>query len=209
MHEYPLLNHRLWPNGNSFYDTELGSRLRTLPKLGSPHDAGPWAAGGAVRRALCHEPLGRDIDFFFRGPSSYELYLDKVRALPHNPLVIKEDKRTVEFLISPNGGTPFVIDLVRGSYFPDVAALLSSFDFTCCQFALDDTNVYVGELAMLHAGQRILRAGDWGKLARSYPHMVRYMQDGWRAGRSELDAMLAAVGADQGVLFEKPDYSGM
>ena len=61
---HPLDYCDLWPMGFAF--TEVGNLRRKLPQLGeAAGDKGPWIAGGAVRRMVCGEKLGKDVDFFF------------------------------------------------------------------------------------------------------------------------------------------------
>lgn len=205
---HALVDSKLW-GINGFHQTDLGHVLRHLPELGRDHTCGPWAAGGAVRRAVMDEPVGKDIDLFFRGESSYELYREKLFSLDKCVTVRNDTERVLEVEITGNPSYgPVVLDLVHGTYFPDVDALLEDFDFTCCQFAIDQDTLYVGDLAMLHAGQRVLRANNWGKLEISYPHMVRYMHDGWRPGKNELDALLASIEKSPDILRRGSKYSG-
>lgn len=209
---YSLLNHKLWPHVSSmsFSDTELGHALRFigLPALGRAHECGPWVAGGSVRRGVLGESLGKDIDVFFSNEESYQSFLVQLMALDNTPFVRNDTGRVMEVGVEPAYHKPIVLDLVYGVYFTDVEALLEDFDFTCCQFAVDQDKLYVGDLAMLHAGQRLLRANNWAKLKISYPHMVRYMHDGWCPGKNELDALLADLQETPDILYKGSGYSG-
>lgn len=204
---YSFVDSKLW-GINGFHQTDLGHVLRRLPELGREHTCGPWVAGGAVRRAVIGEPVGKDIDVFFRSESSYELYREKIFSLDKGVTVRNDTERVLELEITGKPQRPVVLDLIHGTYFPDAGALLEDFDFTCCQFAVDQNTLYVGDLAMLHAGQRVLRANNWGKLEISYPHMVRYMHEGWRPGKNELDALLASIEKTPDILRRASKYSG-
>lgn len=207
---YSLLDHKLFTSCDGFSGTEVGHVLRrlSLPALGSAGTCGPWAAGGSIRRAVYDEPLGKDIDLFFSSEESFQSWRAQLIALDKRVWVRNDTSRVLECTITSKHHKPFVLDLVHGTFFPSVEALLEDFDFTCCQFAVDQDHLYVGDLAMLHAGLRLLRANNWAKLQISYPHMVRYLHDGWRVGKNELDALLESLQKSPDVLRRQSEYSG-
>src|SRR5581483_10931458 len=94
--------------GVAFAETELGKIVTKLPlfmhkirgKSIYGYDTGPWVAGGALRRAMMGEPLGEDIDIFFRNEKQFALFKDKLdNSLPVLELKDKSNKRRVVYNI--------------------------------------------------------------------------------------------------------------
>lgn len=203
---HPLEKCELWSGG--FALTSLGARIRGwgMPKLGS-HGDGPWVAGGAVRRAVLGEPLGDDVDFFFQCEQQFDDFLAELMTREDRPSV-REDRRNAIKLWIPQGSSGFTAELIRGSYFANVDALFRDFDFTCCQFAVNQHYLYCGELAMLDAGQRLLRVNNRQKMATSYAHMIRYLKDGWKLREELVDIFVHDLTTIPNIKLVAADYSG-
>lgn len=174
LHTYDIGSFWTRQHHMAFTDSALWRTLRHLPELGR---RGPWVAGGAVRRAVMGEPLGKDVDVFFRDANQFDAYRDRLRSTDFRERPDEETSRRVKLSF---GAHPDV-DLVRGSYFEDPADLLSNFDFTCCCFATDGLDLWVNEHALLDASRRILRVNNREKMESSLLHMERYLREGFTA----------------------------
>lgn len=101
---------------------------------GSSEKNGPWIAGGCGRQVAIGENNFNDIDVWFKNLQQF----DDVR------LRLEEQfgYEMYETYNSPNAVTYSVgrlkVQLIRRAYYPSLDAVFNSFDFTCCQVALDD-----------------------------------------------------------------------
>lgn len=175
-------------------------RVKLLAELiGADLVRGPWIAGGAVLSMLTGDEPG-DIDVFFHD----EEQADRVEALfkaegldvravgsswgrpdaasPIGTVVFRSTSYTV-----PDVG---VVNVARTHMWPDVDALLRSFDFSVCQFATDRTMqvVHMGRSRLWCAANRILvptrpttRARVEKYLAKGY-QLGQVYREAWAAG---------------------------
>lgn len=177
-----------------FHATELGRVIKALPRLRGTLHTSCWIAGGAVRRAIMGEPLGKDVDIFFQNASQFAEYRQALLGCA-TEMKEQETDRRVKFLLDITllGQYPrktIEIDLVKGTYFPDVEALLKDFDFTCCCVATDGSFLYATPVALFHLGRRILKVNNQSKLRCSLDHMERYLREGFTAERQCLNELL-------------------
>lgn len=187
-----------------FSGTQLGTVLRVLPGLNGL--TGPWVAGGSVRRAAMNEPLGKDVDVFFRDEAQFEVWAGMLRSNASAVEMFTEaTDRRIAFLLDI--GEPRIkVDLVCGTYFKSVEELLGDFDFTCCCFATDGTSLFTGEHTLFHAAKRVLKVNNVSKMHCSLDHMERYMLEGWAADKECLHELLK-YGREERVKA-KTTYSG-
>jgi hypothetical protein len=101
---------------------------------GSTADSGPWIAGGAGRQLALGETSFNDIDIWFRNSAQYEQVL--------NRLDNEFGSEMYETFSSDNARTYTAgankIQLIRRNYYQSIDEVFKSFDFTCCQVAVDD-----------------------------------------------------------------------
>lgn len=114
--------------------------LGEKPSLPAPEKG--WIAGGAIRRWFTGNEKLSDIDLFFQTEEAFNAYLlilinnGYVQSAEHkNAVTLTKDKVKVQ--------------CIRIKYYPNVDALLDSFDFTLCQFAWDGKNVFTTAQSMV------------------------------------------------------------
>ena len=171
-----------------------------------------WIAGGAVRRTLMGEPL-RDVDIFFRNSDAFNEANRALSAIDHIAKPLPGTPRRSAWLLKHHPDRkPIKLDLVSAQTFPDVETLLSDFDFTCCQFALDLMNcetVYHTPFALAHTLQRRLVVANENKLRLSLAHMERYMREGWSADERALEILLSYGKEARQAVHDAAGYSGI
>lgn len=199
MHTYNLDGFCYSEFRRPFSETELGKFVALLPPL-----QGAWIAGGAVRRMVMDEPTGDDIDVFFKHESAYYQFQCE---LGRNAQFMEETKRRRVYQIRGEHRT-VKIDLVHARYFPSPDDILWDFDLTCCQFAIDNDQMYVGSLSMLHAAMRICKPANTAKLRMWPQHLVRYLRQGFKGSPEAIDILVKEMEADPKCLTRPPEYSG-
>lgn len=201
MHTYALDGFCYSELQRPFAETELGKFVALLPPL-----QGAWIAGGAVRRMVLDEPLGDDIDVFFKSEKAFWKFQYLLGCADHAHFIEKTERRAI-FQLRDQSHT-VKADLVNARYFDGPQAIFDDFDLTCCQFAIDGENLYVGEYAMLHAANRICVPANASKLATWPQHLVRCLKAGFKASPEALNILVKELERDPLALNRAPDYSG-
>ena len=203
MHTYHLDGFCYSEFRRPFAETELGRVVKELPLL-----TNAWIAGGAVRRMVMDEPLGADIDVFFKGEEDFSVFsCVMANTMRASAKAERTERREIWGFRCPHR-EDIKIDLVNARYFGGVEDIFSDFDLTCCQFAIDNVHLYVGEYAMLHAAKKICVPANATKLATWPHHLVRYMKQGFKASPEALDILVREMERDPRCLSRPANYSG-
>lgn len=138
---------------------------------------GGWIAGGSLRAHFAREPI-KDIDLFFENGKQWAAENLRLRNFGYET-VYDNPKVTRMRLGQLN------IDLVK-TYFPDIAATISKFDFTVCTAGLNAEVLVLHDDFFVHlsARQLVLNTVDFpvGTLVR----LQRYINKGYRICPNEL-----------------------
>lgn len=96
--------------------------------------SGPWIVGGCARQVLLGEDNFNDIDVWFKDIYQFEQLKQRLSD--------EFGYEMYEHYVSDNAITyhvgDFKVQLIRRAWYPSLQAVFDSFDFTCCQLALDD-----------------------------------------------------------------------
>lgn len=122
------------------FDFEKDSKPRIKPTLQSivdviykSDDTGPWIAGGCGRQMVVGETTFNDIDVWFKHAYQFEQTKNRLNETFGHDMY--------ETYASDNAQTyqigDYKVQLIRRAYYPSVDAVFKSFDFTCCQIAVD------------------------------------------------------------------------
>lgn len=112
-----------------FDETTLAKVLAALPRL---DPAGPWIAGGALRRTIMGQEPESDFDFFFRDADQLAGFREDLES--RGFVLARETAHHVEF----DGMADKIkvkVQLIRFAFYQSAEAVTQSFDFTICQFA--------------------------------------------------------------------------
>jgi hypothetical protein len=96
-------------------------------------DQGPWIAGGCGRQIALGESNFNDIDVWFRTPFQFEQTKDRLNdTFGYEMYETFNSENAVTYQVGNHK-----VQLIRRAYYPTVDAIFESFDFTCCQVAVD------------------------------------------------------------------------
>jgi hypothetical protein len=157
-----------------------------------------WLAGGALRRTITAEKIiGKsDFDFFFK---SEEAYVAMVEAFSGIGFAIKRENdfnKTLEGEITiGEEKQKVIVQLIKVQYYGSVEALLDSFDFTLCQFALDTKTgtFYCGDTSMFDAARRRIVVHKVTYPVASLRRLIKYTSQGYYACHGCLTTFLEKV----------------
>lgn len=101
---------------------------------GSSEKNGPWIAGGCGRQVAVGERNFNDIDVWFKDVFQFEQTKDRLNdEFGYEMYESFNSENAVTYQIGN-----LKVQLIRRAYYPSLDAVFNSFDFTCCQVALDD-----------------------------------------------------------------------
>lgn len=132
-----------------------------------------WIAGGAIRSWFNREPAS-DIDIFFASFEQRDLFLEKNRLNKDN---LAFSSTTADTYKKGNQ----LIQAIK-IYKPTVEELFDSFDFTICQFAYDDVEIFttaeaiVSSLRKHLAVHKIQKGYEVDSLRRAF----KYYEKGYK-----------------------------
>lgn len=131
-------------NFKDFFDTDIvgtNNKPKIKPTLENivsvvykSGDQGPWIAGGCGRQVVVNDRMFNDIDVWFR--TVYQLEQTKLRldnAFGYEMYETYNSGNAATYQIGD-----YKVQLIRRAYYNTVEDVFNSFDFTCCQVALDE-----------------------------------------------------------------------
>lgn len=151
--------------------------------------AGPWIAGGAVWRSV----LGEDID-----QSDYDIYVrnhDQYIEVFNRIMMLKD----ASVLFTSENAVTFnwrrKLQIIKHSK-DSIQDVLSSFDFTVCQFGTDGKDIVtISELNKQDLQKRVLELANPSKLTpKIVPRVAKYMQYGFAPSKEIVEAMCNMTG---------------
>lgn len=172
-----------------------------LPKLSS---AGPWIAGGLVRRAVKGEKsIDSDVDLFFANETQLVEAVAELAA--SGATKVNETAHTIGYSIMFDG-KPIPIQLIRIGYYADVVALLDTFDFTICQFATDGETLTVGEFSLYDLARKRLALHKLTFGVATMRRLIKYTRQGFTACGGALADILESAIADPATVGRSVEY---
>ncbi len=181
----------------AFEETTLAKVLAGLPSL-SP--AGPWLAGGALRRTLLGQEPDSDFDFFFRDADQLAAFK---AALPFDLEKVRETEHHIHFRgRAGESGLPVDVQCIRFAFYADAQAVIDSFDFTICQFAFDGTDLTAGPYSLWDLGRKRLAVHKVTFPVSSMRRVLKYARQGFRACDGCLATLLRATAENPSLNME-------
>ena len=160
-----------------FGDTTLGQLLLSLPDLSS---AGPWLAGGALRRTLLAQEPSSDLDFFFRDADQLLAFAASLEFAGMTKT--RETEHHVEYRGKVgDSGIDRIVQLIRFSFYSTAQQVIDSFDYTICQFVFDGTVLTVGDYALWDLGRKRLAIHKIRYPLATMRRMIKYTSQGFTA----------------------------
>lgn len=160
-----------------FAETTLAAILKGLPALGS---AGPWIAGGALRRTLLGKEPDSDFDFFFRSAEQLTAFCADLEARGFTK--IRETIHHVHYRGKiGDSGIDRDVQCIRFAFYETAQAVIDSFDYTICQLAFDGNTVTLGEFTLWDLGRRRLAIHKITYPVATMRRMLKYTTQGFTA----------------------------
>ena len=185
--------------------SELDIALSHLPSLSVN---GPWLCGGAIRRALLgDDPLGSDLDFFFKTEaqkSTFATALEKIGLKKSS----SNDMNTTYAGEIKIGDKPkkVCVQLIHVTYYNDVAQVLDTFDFTICQFGFDGQHVTVSPVSIIDTLQKRLAIHRVTYGVSTLRRIMKYTKQGFYACSGALADLLEKVAENPTVINAQIQY---
>lgn len=185
--------------GTKFEDHELSRALARLPAI-TP--AGPWLAGGAVRRLITETPLDSDFDFFFASADQLAAFTADLEAKGGKKT--NESEFNITFLVPPDEKRPALkVQAIRVSFQPTLEATMEAFDFSLCQCGYDGTDLVLGDFTLYDLARRRLVPGRISFGVSSLRRMLKYTRQGYTVCSGGLAKMLEQIVADPTTINSK------
>jgi len=180
---------------------EFTDTIREL--IGADWSAGPWVAGGCVRRLLSGEdPFASDIDVFFASESQRDSLINTLKYKYPNCKVTQNAFNTTLQL-----NDKFKVQAVHLSYFDSPHAVIDTFDYTICQFITDGNEITVGEFSLWDLARKRLVIHNLRHPIASMRRLLKYGTQGFYACSGTMSDFIARVRAmDNALLDEQVFY---
>jgi hypothetical protein len=181
----------------SLNSTDLGKAIARLPKLSV---AGPWLAGGSIRRTVANQEQESDFDFFFLNAEQVLQFSKDLVAFgaveksrnEQNILFIMPSK--IEIVDDRKIHHPELkIQLINFRYYNGIEEVLDSFDFTLCQFGFDGTHFYASDFALWDVARKKLVPHTITFATSSLRRLIKYTSQGYTICGGALAQILQQV----------------
>lgn len=186
-----------------FTDVEELEMLTVLSGLPSLSAAGPWLAGGAIRRTLIGMELESDFDFFFKDADQLVKFRKDIKS--SGAKLINENEHA-ETYMKRIGSKDRLIQLVKMDFYETPEILLDSFDFSITQLAFDGTDLIFGKYTLWDLPRKKLTLHKLTYGVASMRRLIKYTQQGFTACAGTMKSILEAVVANPDVIQSDVKY---
>jgi hypothetical protein len=166
---------------------------------------GPWIAGGAIRRTLLNEPLASDVDFFFRDEAQAEGFAKDMEA--RAGWIVSEREQVTTWGVKVNEGKDTaIVQAITLAYYPNLEAVLDSFDFTITQFGWDGTTLVCGQFSLWDLARKRLALHKLTFGVSTVRRLIKYTRQGFTACGGVLASILEEVVARPDTIHREMTY---
>jgi hypothetical protein len=150
---------------------------------------GPWIAGGAALRWYQGQTVGHnDIDVFCRDTLQAQEVIDRVKSYGRFTVKYESDNAvTMDYWDRSTDGR-WTIQIIRRRFFPDLQAVIDSFDISVCQIGTVGAEWYLGKDTARDIRERNLRFT--GNLQ---PDAAKRLVKYWTYGYRPVDGLIDGV----------------
>lgn len=194
-----------------FSETVLHRALSRVPKLS---EAGPWLAGGAVRKTIQSVSLDSDFDFFFKSQEQLDNFADGLRECGARMLT-QNDKNEKWILPSSipedvEGEGIYLpemeIQLIKFRWYETAEEVIDSFDFTLCQFAYDGEHLFMSDFALWDVARKKLVPHKITFGTSSLRRLMKYGNQGFTVCGGCLAEILEQVAKNPAIIQSETLY---
>lgn len=177
--------------------------FEVLDSLPEPEAAGPWIAGGAIRRTLLQDPLDSDFDYFFRDAEQKKAFQEEL--LERGGWVVKETEQVTTYGAKVEHKN-VIVQAITIAYYPTLDAVLDSFDFTITQFGYDGKDLVCGDFSLWDLARKRLALHKLSFGVSTVRRLIKYTRQGFTACGGVLASILEAVVADPATIHRDVTY---
>lgn len=173
--------------------------------------AGPWLAGGSIRRLFDGNEGESDFDLFFQSEEQLKSFQASLKTPWRTTKVLWENEQniTIEVTLCPTvdvpQSKPFKLQLIK-FYFYSPEAVIDWFDYTNCQFITDGNTLMVGEYTLYDIGRKQLRLHNIHHAASTVRRMLKYARQGYTVCDGTINEILRRVAEQPALINEVVRY---
>jgi hypothetical protein len=151
---------------------------------------GPWIAGGAALRWYQGQTVGaNDIDVFCRDSLQTQEVIDRIKSYGRFAVKYESDNAVTLDYWDRSTNERWTIQIIRRRFFPNIQAVIDSFDITVCQIGTVGAEWFLGKNTARDIRERNLRfTGNLQPDAAK--RLVKYWTYGYRPVDSVLDSVM-------------------
>lgn len=186
-----------------FVDTpDTADLFKYMEALPAPAAGGPWIAGGAIRRTLLDDPLSSDVDYFFRDEEQRKAF---DAAMLEKGWKISESPHATTYGIKVDHNTA-IVQAISIGYYPTLADVLDSFDFTITQFGWDGTDLVCGPFSLWDLARKRLALHRLTYGVSTVRRLIKYTRQGFTACSGVLASILEETVANPQTISREVTY---
>lgn len=188
-HAYILADFLSRSTDQDFAETTLAKIVAALPSL-SP--AGPWMAGGAVRRTMLGQEPDSDFDLFFADDQQLSGFREGLEA--RGFVKVRSTEHHDHYRGAIEGSSVLRdVQLIHFAYYASAADVIESFDYTICQTAFDGLTLTVGDHTLWDLARKRLAVNKITFPVSSARRLLKYAQQGFTACNGCLATLIRAT----------------
>lgn len=205
MHRYLASDWLSRSSDKAFEELTFAKVVKGLPEAVQPQPAGPWLCGGAVRAFIEGRDPDSDYDFFFATSEAFVVAADAMRHAGWSAK--RETAHNVTFVGRVEGSSlDIIVQLIKTDFYPNIEAVLDSFDFTICQFGYDGADIVMGPYSAWDLSRKRIAVHRITYAASSVRRLLKYAAKGFTVCQGAATTLLRAVASDPSVIRSDVQY---
>lgn len=198
---------------SDFNVTDFAKAIARLPSVA---EAGPWIAGGSVRRLVMNLPQDSDFDFFFRNQEQFDAFCEDMKK--RGATVENENDFNITFCLPKakakpveddkfeGGGPELKVQAIRISFHETLDDVLKSFDFSLCQCGYDGDSLAFGAWTLFDLANKKLVPETISYGTSTLRRIIKYTRQGYTICGGGLANILEQVAANPSIIQGEVEY---
>jgi hypothetical protein len=140
-----------------------------------------------------------DFDFFFASADQFAAFVKDMEQ--RSAIKKRETETNITFTLPAGEKQPeLMVQAIRVSYFPTLAEMLDTFDFSLCQCGYDGESYVFGEFTLFDLARRRLVPGRISYGVSSLRRMIKYTRQGYTICSGGMANLLEQIAANPAVI---------
>jgi hypothetical protein len=196
-----------------FDDTSFAKAIDRLPAIS---EAGPWVAGGSLRRLIAGLPQDSDFDFFFANEAQFDAFCKEMKK--RGGEAQHENDFNVTFILPKVKGKPIgddefspsgpelKVQAIRIAFYPSLAETIEAFDFSLCKFGYDGTSLVCGDYSLFDLASKKLVPDRISYGTSTLRRIIKYTKQGYTICGGGLANILQQIADDPSLIQAEVEY---